>query len=370
MKKVMKYLFVAALAAALAFGFTGCGNDDNGGNGGGAAGGDELSIFLISHSPPPDSTLDDGSFNQGAADGIRMFLGHNNIQFMQPHAATDEARMDIFADAVANGADVLVLPGFHFQHVINDAQNLFPDTYFIVLDTGPSGGAVSPNLAGVLYAEHESGFLAGYAAVREGFTELGFMGGLAVPAVVRFGHGFLQGADHAAVQMGLAPGSVNVNFMYVGGFGAAPEHTATASGWYAGGTEVIFVAAGAVGNSVMTAAESLHGTWMIGVDVDQSGDSPTVLTSAMKALDNSVYALLNEIQAGTFRGGQVLTFDASTDGVALPMNNSRFTTFTQAQYDAILAQLASGAVQVSNLSTHDDLPTILAGLSVVVVTEM
>ncbi|MCL2204248.1 MAG: BMP family ABC transporter substrate-binding protein [Defluviitaleaceae bacterium] len=378
MKKVLKIVISLALLLAMTAMVTACGRDDNGA----ATTADDdsgLSIFLISHSPPPDSTLDDGSFNQGAADGIRNFLTNNpdsTWDFMQPHAGTDEARLDIFADAIAAGADVLVLPGFHFQDVVYDAQHLFPDTYFIVLDTGPRRGGpggepgqAAPNLAGILYAEHESGFLAGYATVREGFTELGFMGGLPVPAVVRFGHGFLQGAEHAAQQMGLAPGTITVNYMYMGGFGADPAHTATANGWYAGGTEVIFVAAGAVGFSVMEAAAAGAGRWVIGVDVDQ-GENPTVITSAMKALDNSVYTMLSEIRDGRFRGGAVHRFTAADDGVALPMHNSRFTTFTQAQYNAIFQQLATGSIRVSDLSSHDDLPTIIAGLSAVVVVEL
>jgi basic membrane protein A len=367
MKKVLKIVIVISLLLAMVPTFSSCNRNSEGSGNDGA-----LSIFLISHSPPPDSTLDDGSFNQGAADGIRRFVADNpgtTFRFMQPHAGNDEARMDIFADAIAEGADVLVLPGWHFATSVYQAQSMFPDTKFIVLDTGPAGDAAS-NLAGILYAEQESGFLAGYAAVREGFTQLGFMGGLPVPAVVRFGHGFLLGAEHAAQAMGLAPGSINVNYMYMGGFGADPAHTATANGWYAGGTEVIFVAAGAVGFSVMEAAAAGTGRWVIGVDVDQSGASPTVLTSAMKALGNSVYTMLSEVRDGNFRGGQVHTFNAAVDGVALPMNNSRFTTFTQAQYNAIFAQLANRTVVVSDLSLPDDTPTIIAGLRALNVNEM
>jgi len=390
MKKVLKIVSLLALAVGLTLFIVACGgNGDNGGtpaaNGGGTQPAttptpnnqaEGLSIFLISHSPPPASTLDDGSFNEGAATGIRRFLASNpgTYQFMQPHAATDEARLDIFADAIAAGADVLVLPGFHFASSVYQAQTLFPNTYFIVLDTGPTGAPAS-NLVGVLYAEQESGFLAGYASVMEGFRELGFIGGVAVPAVIRFGLGFLQGAEHAAASLGLPAGSVNINYMYAGGFGAAPEHTVTASAWYVGGTEVIFVAAGAVGFSVMHAAEEAPGRWVIGVDVDQSGDSDTVLTSATKALDNSVYALLGEIRDGTFRGGNVITFDAASDGVALPMATSRFQNFTEAQYTAIFNQLASGAIRVEGLVTYPldppaELQHVINQLNIVNVNEI
>lgn len=369
MKKVLKLLLVLSFLLGAVAVLTACareaGAEDEG-----------LTIFLISHSPPPASTLDDGSFNQGSMDGIRQFVETHGgeARFMQPHTATDPARIEIFADAIEAGADVLVLPGWHFATSVYEAQAMFPDTYFIVVDTGPAGDPAS-NLVGIVYAEQESGFLAGYAAVREGYTQLGFMGGNPVPAVIRFGMGFLLGAEHAAQAMGLAPGTVEVNFHYLGGFGADPTITATAAGWYAAGTEVIFVAAGAAGFSVAEAAEAAN-TWMIGVDVDQSGISPRVLTSAMKALDVSIYDMLVDIVNGNFRGGGVLTYDATTNGVALPMANSHFSTFTQAQYDAVLRQMATGAVVVPGLVTlpdldhHAELAHVIGQLSIVQVNDI
>ncbi|MCL2363315.1 MAG: BMP family ABC transporter substrate-binding protein [Defluviitaleaceae bacterium] len=370
MKKVLKLLLVLSLLAGAIVGFTACGGNDDDDNGNGNGNNDNMNVFLISHSPAPDSTLDDGSFNQGSADGARRFVAAHggSFRFMQPHEPTVEARLDIFLDAIENGADVLVLPGFHFAQAAYEAQAMFPNTHFIVVDSGPSGAPAS-NLVGLLYAEHQSGFLAGYAAVREGFTQLGFMGGNPVPAVVRFGHGFLQGADYAAQAMGLEPGTVNVNFHYLGGFGASPEITASANVWYADGTEVIFVAAGAAGNSVAAAAEASN-AWMIGVDVDQYHLSPRVITSAMKSLEGTIYEMLVDIMNGNFRGGQIITFDASTNGVALPMNNSRFSTFTQAQYDAIFAAVAGGSVNINNAGHPDDTPGIIASLSIVTVTEI
>jgi basic membrane protein A len=377
MKQVLKFLTAAALLLALAFTVTACGSDDDyepeaqqpaNGAANGAVATTELNIHLIAHSF--DSILDDGSFNQGAWQGIERWLAANPgspaPQFALPHTSDDEARIAMFLDAYNAGADVLVLPGFHFATSVYTAQAMLPNLQFVVLDTTPSPGAPASNLVSILYAEHESGFLAGYAAVREGLRNLGFMGGAAVPAVVRFGHGFVQGAEHAAAEMGLSAGDVTVNFMYLGGFAPSPEHAATASSWFAGGTEVIFAAAGGAGASVMAGAEGAGGL-VIGVDVDQSGDSETVLTSAVKGLASSVYQMLNDIAAGNFRGGNVLTFGAVNDGVGLPMETSRFTTFTQAQYDAIFAQLVSGAVSVSDSLELSD---ITSGLTLVTVVEM
>jgi basic membrane protein A len=219
---------------------------------------------------------------------------------------------------------------------------------FVVLDTTTDPGPTPANVVTILYAEQQSGFLAGYAVVMDGFRDLGFMGGIAVPAVVRFGHGYIEGANFAARELGLAPGDVSINYHYIGAFAPSPEVATMAGAWYAGGTEVIFAAAGGAGFSVISAAEGA-GTWMVGVDVDQSGASSVVLTSAMKALAVSVIDMLTDFNNGAFRGGSDLLFDAGINGVALPMENSRFSSFSQSQYSAVLSQLASGAVVASTV---------------------
>jgi len=341
---------------------------------------DWVRVALVAHSP--DSILDDFSFNAGAWVGIQAFLATHglpaaNADFFQPHEGSDVARIDLINSVIESGFNILILPGFHFETSLYEAQDLFPDVKFVLLDASPTRieevdgerifhVRIEDNVAAIHYAEHESGFLAGYAAVMDGHRSLGFMGGIAVPAVVRFGHGFLQGAEHAANSLGLEAGEVTVNYMYLGGFAPDPAHTTTAAAWFAGGTEVIFAAAGGAGGSVKAGAEGADAL-VIGVDVDQSTLSDTVITSAMKALDVSVYDMLTEFLNGQFRGGNALMFNAAVNGIGLPMGNSRFVQFTQAQYDAIFSQLASGAVTVSNsLDMGDILPT----LDLVVVNEM
>ena len=328
--------------------------------------GDVVRVALLAHSD--DSILDDGSFNQGAWDGITRFYESQGLyvrdyaMFFQPHEGSDEARIDLIQDAVGAGYDVLVLPGFHFEVALYEAQDIFPDTTFILLDASPrhpdTGARVESNVVAIHYAEEEAGFLAGYAAVTEGFRELGFIGGLPVPAVVRFGHGFVQGAEHAAAELGLDAGEVTIEFAYFGGFGPTPERQTQAASWFAGGTEVIFAAAGGAGASVMAAADQ-EGGIVIGVDVDQATHSDTVITSAVKGLEVSVYNMLNDFSAGTFTGGREMMFNAAIDGVGLPMNTARFENFTQAQYDNIFAQLANRSIVVNPSLEMGDIDTTL-----------
>jgi len=135
----------------------------------------------------------------------------------------------------------------------------------------------------ILYREEQAGYLAGYAAVMDGYTKLGFLGGMAVPAVVRYGYGYVQGADAAAQKLGLAPGSVEIKYWYSGVFAPNDDIKTKMSGWYTEGTEVVFACGGGIYLSATAAADAAGGK-VIGVDVDQSAESPTIITSAMKDL--------------------------------------------------------------------------------------
>ena len=170
------------------------------------------------------------------------------------------------------------------------------------------------------------------------------MGGMAVPAVIRYGYGFVQGADAAAAEDGT---NVEVMYNYTGAFAATPEAQAMAASWYQNGTEVIFGCGGAVGNSVMAAAEEANAK-VIGVDVDQASESATVITSAMKFLSNAVYDGVKAYYDGSFPGGATTTFTAENDGIGLPMETSKFDKFTQEDYDAVYKKLAGGEVKISN----------------------
>lgn len=293
-------------------------------------------------------TIDDKSFNQGTWEGVVAYAEENGVshKYYKPTEQSTDAYLAAIQLAVEGGAKVVVTPGFLFEEPIYLAQELYPEVNFILIDGTPHNADYSdfrtdPNTVGIFFAEEQSGYLAGYAAVKDGYTKLGFMGGMAVPAVVRFGYGFVQGAEDAAKELGLT--SVDVKYHYTGGFDATPEVQTLATSWYAEGTEVIFACGGAVGFSVMSAAEASDGK-VIGVDVDQSAESETVITSATKGLAAAVQEALAEYYAGSFPGGETLTLGADMDGVALPMESSKFTTFSQADYDALYAKLVAGEI--------------------------
>ncbi|MDO5022699.1 MAG: BMP family ABC transporter substrate-binding protein [Eubacteriales bacterium] len=318
-------------------------------------------------------TIDDKSFNQGTWEGIKNFAEANGktYNYFQPNGQSTEIYLEYIQQAVEAGAKIVLTPGFLFEEPVYIAQDMYPEVHFVLIDGNPHNADYSEfrtekNAVGITYAEEESGFLAGYAAVKEGYTKLGFMGGMAVPAVIRFGYGYIQGAEFAAKELGIT--GLECRYHYTGGFSATPEAQTMAASWFADGIEVIFACGGAVGNSVMAAAEASKKGKVIGVDVDQSSESETVITSAMKGLAASVEQVLDAYYKGEFPGGEALVFDAALDGVQLPMETSKFEKFTQEDYDAIYKQLVDKAFKIqkdSDVTSAAELASDIISVTVI-----
>ena len=350
----MKRFLVITMALMLVVGsLAGCG-------GGEQAADDKSEIALITDK----GNIDDRSFNQGAWEGVVEYAEANDIShtYIKPEEASDAGYLAAIDLAVQGGAEIVVTPGFLFEVPIYEAQTKYPDVKFILLDGSPhtadwSTFETKENVASIMYAEEESGFLAGYAAVKDGMTDLGFMGGMAVPAVQAFGYGYLQGAEYAAMEMGLEDDAVEVTYHYTGNFEENDTNKATAKTMYQEGVEVIFACGGSVGKSVMSAAAEDEAK-VIGVDVDQRYDSETVITSAMKGLSESVVSVLESIYNDNFDqySGKTTYFAAANDGVGLPTEVmgeedgdafDRFEKFTKEEYDAIFGELADGNLDVT-----------------------
>ena len=314
-------------------------------------------------------TIDDKSFNQGSWEGLMLYADANNIsrKYYKPADQGDDAYLNAIDLAVQGGAKVIVTPGFLFEVPVYKAQDMYPNVKFILLDGSPNdgdwsngapNGKVGDNTVAIFYAEEQSGFLAGYAAVIDGYRKLGFMGGMAVPAVIRFGHGYVQGAEVAAQELGLPDKSISITYYYTGTFAPAPEIQTMAAAWYNDGVEVIFSCGGGICFSIFPAAEN-SGNVVIGVDGDQSGESPSVITSAMKLLTKSVNDKIADFYNNEFPGGQTVIYSAENMGVGLPaIATSKFKTFTQAQYDEVYKKLQNGSIVVDNNIdiTPDQLP--------------
>ncbi len=297
--------------------------------------------------------IDDGSFNQYTWAGVQQFCADNglNANYYKPSEDSDAARLEQMDNAIKDGANVIVVAGYLFAASLGEAQAKHPDTSFLALDIS-TGDLESPgkNTALITYKEEQAGYLAGYAAVTDGYKELGFLGGMAVPAVVRYGYGFVQGAEQAAKDAGVS--DVHIKYWYSGSFVATDDIKAKMDSWYSEGTEVVFACGGSICNSCLAAAQANNGK-MIGVDVDQSNLDPCVITSAMKALSNSVILALTDAKENNWKfsdkyAGKETTLGAAEDCVGLPMDSSVFSSFTQEQYDKLFASLQDGTLVVDN----------------------
>ena len=303
--------------------------------------------------------LKDKSFNQGTYDGVKLYAAANGLsyKYYQPangDKATDDDRYDAMKAACDNGAKVVVCAGFLQEAALKKAAAEYPDVAFIFIDGYPISvdDKVLENVAPIAFAEEQSGYLAGYAVVKEGFEKLGFTGGGGGtnPACVRFGYGFVQGANDAAKELGK---TVDVNYTWQFGntFSPSPELMAMVSGWYNAGTEIVFCCGGNMFQSVAQAAAENDGA-VVGVDTDQSFESETVVTSATKGLASAVQWALAKVYDGTFSeiGGNATSLGADNNAVGLPTATWSMQNFTVEEYEALFQKLLSGEVTIDNNS--------------------
>ena len=313
--------------------------------------------------------LKDKSFNQGTFDGVKLYAANNGLsyKYYQPangDQATDDDRYDAMKAAADNGAKIIVCAGFMQGNALAKAAAEFTDVSFVFVDgwamTDADGNALT-NTLGIAFQEEQCGYLAGYAVVKEGYTKLGFTGGGGGnnPACCRYGYGFVQGASAAAAELGETV-EMNYSWLYGGSFSASPELQTMVNGWYENGTEVVFACGGSMFASVAAAASANDGA-VVGVDVDQSSESDTVITSAMKGLSASVQWACGKVYDGSFDeiGGTFVTLGAKDNAVGLPTATWSLTQWTVDEYNAMLAAMADGSLVVdadyANLASTDNL---------------
>ena len=303
--------------------------------------------------------LKDKSFNQGTFDGVKLYADANGLsyKYYQPansSEATDDDRYDAMKAAVDGGAEVVVCAGYLQEAALKRAAMEFPDVPFIFIDGYPlqdDSGNTLTNVAGIAFQEEQAGYLAGYAAVKDGFTKLGFSGGGGGTndACCRYGYGYVQGAEAAAAVKGVNV-AMNYTWLYGASFQASPELQTLASGWYENGTEVIFSCGGSIFDSI-TAAAAANDAYVIGVDVDQSFSSDTVITSALKGIGEAAYLALTAAYDGTWAenyGNQCVTMGAAQGAVGLPVDTWSLENWSVEEYEDMFQKIVSGEIAIDN----------------------
>jgi len=306
--------------------------------------------------------LKDKSFNQGTYDGVKLYAANNKLsyKYYQPankDQATDDDRYEAMKAAVENGAKVVVCAGFMQEGALRMAAKEFPNVSFVFVDgypiteeAGVDGSPVLKNVAGIAFKEEQCGYLAGYAVVKEGFTKLGFTGGGGGTndACCRYGYGYVQGAEAAAAEKNVKV-EMNYTWKYGESFQPSAELQTLASGWYKNGTEVIFSCGGSIFDSI-TAAASANDAAVIGVDVDQSYTSDTVITSALKGIGEAAQQALTAAYGSDWAnyGGKLTTLGAAEGAVGLPTDTWSLKNWTVDQYKAMFEKIVKGEITIDN----------------------
>ena len=304
--------------------------------------------------------LKDKSFNQGTFDGVKLFAAAQgkSYKYYQPangSDATDDDRFDAMKGAVEGGAKVVVAAGFMQGAALTKAATAYPDVKFVFIDGWPlvnENNEVLTNVAGVSFQEEQCGYLAGYAAVKEGYTKLGFTGGGGGTneACCRYGYGYVQGANAAAAEKNIKV-EMKYTWLYGANFTPSAELQTLCAGWYEAGTEVIFSCGGSIFDSVTAAADAYDGA-VIGVDVDQSFSSTTVITSALKGIGEAAQLALEAAYGvnGDWStwGGKQTVLGAAQGSVGLPTATWSLKNWSVEEYEALLADIVSGKVAIDN----------------------
>lgn len=371
-KKVLLVTLLVVAIVASCFAFTACNKDK--GNGDGNKG--PAKVEMSGYNPATDGPMKvamitdygditDQSFNQTTYEASKAFCEANGLTFKyyKPAGDSTEARVASVEQAIQEGFNVIVMPGYAFGATVAEVAEKNEKVTFVALDVsqGDLGAdyTIPGNVATFVYHEELSGFMAGYAAVKEGYRKLGFLGGMAVPAVIRFGYGFVQGANTAAVEMNIA-NEVSVNYVYGGQFYGDDSITAVMDTWYKENkVEVVFACGGGIYTSACEAAKKVNGK-VIGVDSDQShvineyGEGMCV-TSAMKGLAPTVNTILKAIKDGKWKDyygtvsnlGMVSGTDASLNYVQLPTDTWSMKNFTKADYADLVRRIEAGIYNIS-----------------------
>ena len=318
-------------------------------------------------------TIDDESFNQACWTAVSGYIG-DDCQYYIPEAdASDEDRETMIRQAVNDGADVIVCVGYLYGASLAWAADQYPDVKFIAIDVtqGDIGtDAIPANCYCITFKEEQAGYLAGYAIAKDGKTKLGFLGGMAVPAVIRYGYGFVQGADAAAAELGQ---NIEINYFYGGQFYGDANITSRMEGWYSNGTQVVFACGGGIYTSAVEAALKNNG-YVIGVDVDQNyigangvADGTYAynpfITSAMKGLSEAVNTALADIDAGSWddiagSNGNFGLEDGDYIGLPTDADSWNFESFTTDEYEEVKGKIKSGEITVDNSSDDATKPTV------------
>ena len=293
--------------------------------------------------------LGDKSFNDSAYEGLMRAaaeLGIDPLYGQPEQMAEDEKYLRQYAE---EGLDLIIGVGFLMKDALEKVAGEFPDTRFAIIDAQ----VAEPNVASLIFREHEGSFLVGaIAGLKTSTGKVGFIGGMDIPLIHKFEVGYAEGVKHVRPD-------AEVLVAYAGSgpqaFHDPVKGKSLALSQFERGADIIFQAAGSTGNGVIDAAQE-RGLFAIGVDANQNYMAPGhVLTSMLKRVDISVFEIVKDVVEGRFKGGEhVYGLEIDGVGYALDEHNQDLIPPEVIERLAVIKQdIVSGKIQVTDYTaTH------------------
>lgn len=297
-----------------------------------AAADDEFKIGLITDV----GGVNDGSFNQSAWEGLEKAGEELGVEVNYLESATDadyQPNMETFVD---EDYDLIISVGYMLADATRQAAEDNPDTKFAIID---DSSIDLPNVTSLMFKAEQASYLVGYVAgLTTKTNNIGFVVGMTNETMNQFGYGYCAGAIDANPDITVQ--QFNANSFADSATGKTMANTAITNG-----ADIVFQAAGATGLGVIEACQEA-GVYAIGVDSDQSSIAPkTVLTSAMKRVDNAVYDAVQELIDDKLEGG-VQTFDLAAGGVDIAPSQDLISDDVIKAVDEVKEKIISGDVVV------------------------
>ena len=292
----------------------------------------------------------DKSFNEAAYAGAERWAKETGGTYKELEMQSEAQREQALRRLAESGANPIVMTGFAFGDVLNAVAPEYPTTKFVLIDAVTE----QPNVRSVVFTEEQGSYLTGMlAAMASKSGTVGFIGGMDIPLIRKFGCGYAQGVLAAKPDAKVV---LNMTGTTPAAWNDPVKGAELAKGQKAQGADVIYAAAGGTGVGVLQAAAD-EGILSIGVDSNQNYMHPgQVLTSMLKRVDNAVYE--------AFKEGENLTpginvMGLANDGVGYAMdenNASLVTPEMQAAVDAAAEKIKSGEIVVHDYMSDNTCP--------------
>jgi basic membrane protein A len=349
-KRSLAAVLIAAFVLMLGAVAAGCGGDDSSSSssGSGAAATSTPEKKAIKVGLVTDiGGLNDRSFNQLANQGLEKAKSDLGVETRVLTSSKNSDYVPNLSSLAQQGYDLVIGVGFLMSDAMDTVATKFPNTKFAIIDFPQAGLKHKPtNVRGLLFAEQQPGYLAGYLSglyvkAKGGDQVISSVGGQKIPPVDHYIAGYQAGAKAANPNIKTLNG-------YSQDFVDQAKCKEIALNQIAQGAQVVFQVAGQCGLGALDAAKE-KGVQGIGVDADQGYLGPHILTSAMKKVDTSVFDTAKAAQDGSFKGGEDQLFDLKNDGVALGKLNAEGQKYAD-QIDKVKQDIISG--KISDIPTE------------------